>query len=137
MEGWATYVEYYSYNLSGLNHDLAQLLKFNSAASLGLYAYIDMGVNYDGWDLNDVTNYLYDYGIEDEGMIEEIFYAMVEAPANYLCYFIGYLEILELKDFAETSMNEDFSLIEFHDSLLSIGPAPFYIIKDYLLEEMN
>jgi uncharacterized protein (DUF885 family) len=134
VEGWATYVEYYSYGLSDLNPNLAQLLKFNNAASLGLYAYVDMGVNYDSWNLNDVANYLYDYGIEDQEIIEEIFYAMVEAPANYLCYFIGYLEILELKEMAEDSKGDDFSLIQFHDSLLSIGPAPFYIIKDYLVK---
>ena len=137
VEGWATYVEYYSYDLSGLNPNLSQLLKFNSAASLGLYAYIDMSVNYDGWGLNEVANYLHDYGIEDEEIIKEIFYAMVEAPANYLCYFIGYLEILELKEMAEDSLGKNFSLIEFHDSLLSIGPAPFYVIKEYLFEELN
>lgn len=134
VEGWATYVEYYSYDLSELNSNLSKLLKFNSAASLGLYAYIDMGVNYDSWTIDDVASYLYDYGIENRQMIEEIFYAMVEAPGNYLCYFIGYLEILELKELAEDSMGDEFSLIEFHDSLLSIGPAPFYIIKDYLLK---
>lgn len=135
VEGWATYAEYYSYDLSGLNANLSRLLKCNNAASLGLYAYVDMGVNYNNWNLEDITNYLYDYGIEDEEIIKEIYYAMIEAPANYLCYFIGYLEILELKKLAEDTLKEEFDILEFHDALLTIGPAPYYIIKEYLLEE--
>ena len=56
-EGWATYVEYYAFGISGLEKNLAQTLSLNGSASLGLYAYVDMAVNYNGWDRTDVEEF--------------------------------------------------------------------------------
>ncbi len=131
-EGWATYVEYYSYGISGLDENLAKVLSLNNAASLGLYAYIDLSVNYDGWDVQEVNNYLSMFGFTDETIADEIFRAMVEEPANYLSYFIGYLEFLELREEAEKLCGTDFSLKEFHETVLTLGPAPFDILAGYM-----
>lgn len=131
-EGWATYVEYYAYGISGLEENLAQLLALNNAASLGLYAYIDMGIHYNGWTLEDVTDYLSDYGLGDRETSELIFRTLVEEPANYLSYFIGYLEFTELRNKAEEALGENFNLSSFHDFLLCFGDAPFDIIEKYM-----
>lgn len=131
-EGWATYVEYYSYGISGLEENLAKVLSLNNAASLGLYAYIDLSVNYDGWDAEEVNAYLSMFGFTDETIADDIFRAMVEEPANYLSYFIGYLEFLELREEAEELRGDDFSLKEFHDTVLTLGPAPFDILSRYM-----
>ena len=128
-EGWATYVEYYAFGISGLEKNLAQTLSLNGSASLGLYAYVDMAVNYDGWDRTDVEEFFAGYGIEDKEATDFIYEAMVEDPANYLSYFIGYLEILELKDKAQKTLGDKFVLKDFHDFFLTIGPAPFSIIE--------
>ncbi len=128
-EGWATYVEYYAFGISGLEKNLAQTLSLNGSASLGLYAYVDMAVNYDGWDRTDVEKFFAGYGIEDKEATDFIYEAMVEDPANYLSYFIGYLEILELKDKAQKTLGDKFVLKDFHDFFLTIGPAPFSIIE--------
>ena len=132
-EGWATYVEYYAFGISGLEKNLAQTLSLNGSSSLGLYAYVDMAVNYDGWDRTDVEEFFAGYGIEDKEATDFIYEAMVEDPANYLSYFIGYLEILELKDKAQKTLGDKFVLKDFHDFFLTIGPAPFSIIE----KEMN
>lgn len=128
-EGWATYVEYYAFGISGLEKNLAQTLSLNGSASLGLYAYVDMAVNYDGWDRTDVEEFFAGYGIEDKEATDFIYEAMVEDPANYLSYFIGYLEILELKDKAQKTLGDKFVLKDFHNFFLTIGPAPFSIIE--------
>ena len=64
-----------------------------------------------------------------------MFEIMVEEPANYLSYFIGYLEMLNLQDAAEAAWGENYSLMKFHEAVLSLGPAPFALleeaIKDY------
>ena len=122
-EGWATYVEYYAFGISGLEKNLAQTLSLNGSASLGLYAYVDMAVNYDGWDRTDVEEFFAGYGIEDKEATDFIYEAMVEDPANYLSYFIGYLEILELKDKAQKTLGDKFVLKDFHDFFLTIGPT--------------
>lgn len=131
-EGWATYVEYYSYGISGLDEDVANLCALNSGASLALHAYVDLCVNYDGWDVDDVYSYLSQFGYDDKAVAEDVFQAMVEDPANYLSYFIGYLEFIELREKAEDLYGEEFTLKEFHDTVLTLGPAPFDILSRYI-----
>lgn len=136
-EGWATYVEFYSYGISGLDKQLADVLRWNEAASLGLYAYIDMGIHYDGWNREDTAEYLASYGIMDEEVVNEIFETMVEEPANYLSYFIGYMEFWNLRKTAEKELGDAFVAKDFHQFLLETGPAPFYIIEDYMEDWME
>lgn len=129
-EGWATYVEMYSYGISGLDEDVADILAWENGVNLGISAYIDMGIHYDGWDLDDVKDFLADFGIEDGETSKEIYELIVEEPSYYLTYFIGYLELWELRDKAENKLKEDFTLKDFHKFIIEIGPAPFYIIED-------
>lgn len=131
-EGWATYVEYYSYNLDSLDANLAHTLALNDSSTLGLYAYLDMGIHYDGWLYEDVLEYLNIFGFRDEEAIREIYETIVENPAEYLSYFIGYLEILELREMAQAALKDDFSMKDFHTFLLKIGPAPYNIISEYM-----
>lgn len=132
-EGWATYVEHsYSFQLSGMSDELAQVFAANSAAILALHAYIDMGIHYEGWDQEEVEDFLAGYGIYDTNAAKQIFELVVEEPANYLNYFIGYLEILDLRREAEKELGAAFDVKEFHRFLLESGPAPFYIIEDYM-----
>lgn len=134
-EGWATYVEFeYAYDYMGMGEELADVASINNAVSLGLYAYADMGVHYDGWDREDLAEYLADFGIEDDDVTDDVFNALVEEPANYLSYFVGYLEFVELKEAAQKELEADFDVKEFHRFLLETGPAPFYIIEDYMEE---
>lgn len=131
-EGWATYVEMYSYQLADVDSNLSKLLQLNNAITLYLYANMDIGINYDGWTLSDTRDYLADYGIDNEDSVKQVYLAIISEPTNYLKYCIGYLEFMELKKTAMESLGSNFSLIQFHKFLLDIGPAPFYIIEKYM-----
>lgn len=137
-EGWATYVEFeYAYDYAGADETLADLLAGNEACLLGLMAYIDIGIHYDGWDREDVAEYLADFGVEDQDATDEIFDYVVEEPGSYLSYFIGYLEFLDLREMAKEELGDAFDVKQFHDFILRTGPAPFYIIEDYMEEWME
>lgn len=128
-EGWATYVECYAYSLGGLDEDLATVLMLDNSILLGIHAYIDMGVHYEGWSETDVRRYLASLGL-NQAAAQTIFEIMVEEPANYLSYFIGYLELLNLRDVAEKAWGENYSLKKFHEAVLSLGPAPFDLLEE-------
>lgn len=128
-EGWATYVEYYSYHLAGLDEDVAAFLEANMAANMALYCRVDMGVHYDGWSLADTANYLKSY-IADPDTIRLLYNTIIEEPALYPQYGIGYLEFLNLRNTAEESLGKDFVLKDFHKFILDIGPAQFDVIAD-------
>lgn len=137
-EGWATYVELESYYLAGFDKDIATLLEKNNAAILALYARVDIGVNYEGWTLDDTATYLKtQLNLTDEDTIRNFYYAVIEDPANYLKYTIGYLELLELRNKAQTALKDDFVLKDFHEFILKIGPAPFDIIDKRLQDFIN
>lgn len=132
VEGWATYVEMLSYHYAGLSEDLADVLMRNQSAMLSLYATIDMGIHYDGWNFADVFSFLGGYGISNEDNARSIYELIVEEPAHYLKYYIGYLEFLELKEYAKQEFGEEYSDRAFHQAVIRIGPAPFQILKQYL-----
>lgn len=131
-EGWATYVEMQSYCYAGLDETLARALQLNASATLSLYASIDIGVHEEGWDRDIVLEFLSDYGITSVEAADHIYELVAETPANYLKYYVGYLEFLELKKDACLRFGSDYNDKAFHQALLSIGPAPFSIIKEYL-----
>lgn len=133
VEGWATYAEMCSYYLSPLSKPHATLLQKNNSIILGLYAVADIGIHYDGWTLEDTVKHFAAYGIDDEAVIAEIYNYILGDPANYLKYYVGYLEILELKKDYMKQQGEDFSQKEFHKELLEVGPAPFEMVREYIL----
>ena len=134
VEGWATYIEMLSYDYANINEDVASFLSHNQAATLSLYASADIGLHYYGWDEADMYQFWSSYGICDEAVIKEITQLLLAEPGNYLKYYVGYIEFLDLKNYAKDLLGSDYSTIEFHRAILDIGPAPFEIIKKYFAD---
>lgn len=135
VEGWATYVESYAYGYSGLDPDLAQLCWLNRSLNLCLYSLMDIGIHYYGWTLTEASDFLSGFGISDSSVLGEIYQYIVETPGNYLKYYLGYLNFLDLKTQLEKERGADFDLTEFHKKVLEIGPVQFPVLKKYLLEK--
>lgn len=132
-EGWATYCEMMSYYFAPIPKAEATVMQKNSSIMLGLYALADMGIHYEGWTLTDTIRFFSDYGISDTDAIGEIYQLILGDPANYLKYYIGYVEFLELKKDAMAKWGDDFSQERFHREVLEIGPAPFAVLRDRML----
>lgn len=132
-EGWATYVENYSYTINnGLSPELGQILAHNASASLGIHALMDLNINYFGWNREQVSDYLKQFfDVSQPNVVDSIYQAMKNDPSNYMAYYVGYLEILKMRDLAQETLKEQFQLKEFHKFLLDIGPAPFTVIEPY------
>ena len=137
VEGWATYVESmaYGYGAEFLNisPQVMELLNRNRSISLCLYSILDIGIHYQGWTLQEVTNTLSSFGIASQEICQEIFQYIVENPTNYLKYYLGFLNFTDLRTTVENKKGTDFQLKDFHQKILEIGPAPFPVVKKYLL----
>lgn len=136
VEGWATYVEmnsfaFLDYPLEG--DSLCRLYQADTIINLALCSRIDLGVNYESWTLQDVQKFFEDNGFNSY-YAENVYSYVVEAPANYLSYFIGYLEIMDLKNAYKNREMENFTEKEFHKRFLDIGPADFDTLRKFLLE---
>lgn len=135
VEGWATYVEmdaftFLDYPLEG--DSLCRLYQADTIINLALCSRIDMGVNYEGWTLADTCKFFEDNGFNST-YAADVYTYVVETPANYLSYFIGYLEILDLKETYKNQEMENYSEKDFHKILLDIGPADFETIRKEML----
>ena len=133
-EGWATYVENLAYDyIDTMENDVRDFVRANYFTSLGLYARMDIGVNYDGWTAEQLKEFIQTYfDVTDESMIQDIYDRMTNDPANYLSYYVGCLKFQELRQTAEEQWGESFSPMEFHRRVLEIGPAPFDVLETYL-----
>jgi uncharacterized protein (DUF885 family) len=130
-EGWATYVEMYSYHISGIDDRLADFLEANNIVILCMYARADIGIHYEGWSRAKAINYVTNF-IENDEIAGVIYETLLEEPGVYLPYAVGYLEIMELRKKAEHELGDRFVAKDFHKFLLDIGPAQFDIIEEYM-----
>lgn len=131
VEGWATYVEMLSYQYANIDPSVAYVMQKDQSAMLSLYASTDLGIHYDGWTLDDTISFWNNYGIENDSVVKQIYEYIIGEPGNYLQYYVGYLEFLDLKEMAMEKYDSKFNEVAFHQALLDIGPAPFDIIEKY------
>lgn len=132
VEGWATYVEMYSYSMADTDPDVASLYRLNRSIMLGISSLMDIAIHYYGYSRADMAAYLIQLGFSDTMQTDALYDAILEAPANYLKYYGGYLGFLDLRDAYAKKQKEHFTLKDFHEKILEIGPAPFYVLEQQL-----
>lgn len=135
IEGWATYVEMYSYSLADVEPAVANLYRLNRSIILGISSALDIAVNYHGFTREQVADYLAKVGFQSGSAADALYDTLIESPANYLKYYVGCLCFMDLRDAVKEAQGADFSLKEFHKEVLDIGPAPFSVLGKYLLPD--
>lgn len=135
VEGWATYVETYAYNYADQDPDLSRLQWLNRSLNLCILSLLDTGIHYDGWSRETAAEFLSGFGITDSTAQQEIFQVIVEDPANYLKYYMGYLHFLDLREDCKKEMGEHFDIRKFHQKILEIGPCQFPVLEKYVLKK--
>jgi uncharacterized protein (DUF885 family) len=64
-------------------------------------------------------------------VLESISELVLGDPGNYLKYYVGYLKFEELRNEMAQKYGDDFSLVDFHEAVLMIGPAQFDVLREY------
>ena len=93
---------------------------------------MDYQVNYEGMTVDQLTQFMKEaLGISSPEGARQLYQLVCEDPANYMKYYVGYLEITEMRETAEMLLGDRFSPKAFHTFLLDFGPAPFPVIRDH------
>ena len=140
-EGWAMYacydsLYYYEYEKPEYGDTIAALYQLNDEMSYLMMGRVDLGINYEGWTLQDTADYLTKNGM-DGSAAQELYTTMVGDPAVYQSYSTGYYEIKELRDYAEEKMGDDFDLKTFNTIILETGPCQFDILKEQVDKKLQ
>ena len=138
QEGWATYVEMMSFDYYEhySNPTYADIERINNELNLLVSARVEIGVNYEGWDLEDTKNYLQSNGFGSDGAQDIIDYVVAE-PGNYQMYCTGWLEFEELKEYAQDELGDKFDEQEFHKVILDAGPCQFWLLREKVEEYVD
>ncbi|MGN0395881.1 MAG: DUF885 domain-containing protein [Coprococcus sp.] len=143
MEGWAMYacydaVDYYEFDEEAEPYakTLATVYKLNDEISYLVMGRIDLGINYEGWSIQDTADYMDENGF-DGSAAEELYYTMVGDPAVYQSYSTGYYELKELYDYAEKQLGSEFDVKEFNTVVLETGPCQYDILKTQIEEYID
>lgn len=155
VEGWAMYAEMTSYDyairLASEEHPEAEsyylACRLDRQIQLCLYSLLDIAIHYDGITPSDMQEILGSFGSTNADTAASIYTYIAEEPCNYPKYYLGYLEIMELKKQAaevwlgsnpayaaldnDIYNNSDF-LNFFHSFLLNNGPADFKTLSEML-----
>lgn len=130
-EGYATYVEGFSYSMidaEGYGDIYQQMNMEMYEYNLALCSRVDFGVHYEGWKKKDVRVYLRSFGME-KSQADELFQMIIENPANYLSYYIGYQEFHELLTDYKNKAGKQYNLKAYHTEILDAGPCSFDILR--------
>ena len=134
-EGWATYVETYSYKYAGFSETLTSFLQADQVATLCLYALSDIYIHYDGYTPEQLAEFLVGYGFPKDSS-DLIYQTLLSEPGAYLPYAVGYLEFAELQTVAKELWGAEYSDYSFHEFLLEMGPMPFALLEELLRNPM-
>lgn len=132
-EGWAIYAELYAYDYA------ADLLSEQPSAALSntlerarcsremqlcICSLLDIYIHYDQATLQQTAELLQTLGL-NSAAAESVYETICDSPCNYPKYYVGYLEILHLKEQAKKLWGASYSDLRFHQWILESGGGDF------------
>lgn len=134
-EGWAMYVEMRSYNwITYENYDSKYVREMYVASELQNIAFCclaDIYVNYYGYTVKELAKYMDSMGFNGDAA-QGLYDMMIEEPGYYPQYFVGYLEFVELRDYAKEALGSEFDDIAYHQIILETGPCDFVTLRNQM-----
>lgn len=130
-EGYAVYAQYEALGyLTDLNEQVLNAFKEMELFSYCNVILMDIGIHYDGWTLEEFNSYCQENGFvfsEDE-LVQQ--YKQLQAnPCAFQPYYVGYHEIIRLKEKAQDALGDDFDNKKFNEALVKSGAVPFSVVE--------
>lgn len=138
LEGWALYVEQISYDYASqllaeqdrpVDAVCVQLEKHNRSLQLCLYSLMDVMIHHDGAGIEELQALTAPFGVSDEEILTAIYDYICQTPCNYPKYYLGYLEMTELRQRAMELWADAYNDLRFHQFVLEWGPADFVNLR--------
>jgi uncharacterized protein (DUF885 family) len=121
IEGWALYAERLAQEMgiySSPRDELGLVTKHLWAASRLV---VEPGIHVDGWTRRRAIDFMLAHTALPEAEIELEVDRYIGLPGQSLSYMLGYLFLRDLREAAETRLEEAFDVREFHDVVLRGG----------------
>ena len=129
IEGWALYCESMGKDLGCYTDPYQYMGHLENDMHRAIRLVVDVGMHTKGMSREEAIQYSMDNEPAGKaGTVAEIERYMAW-PAQALCYKVGALKIISLKNRYKQELGNKFNLIQFHDELLKDGSMPLEILE--------
>ena len=136
IEGWATYAELFTSQFLETSDINRRMLELDKEFNLAFGGLIDIGVHYAGWTMEEMDRHLRSISIlhgAPPDAFDSNFEFIVSNPFRMVPYGTGLLEMRLLLEEMEGYQGEAFDLRTFHETFLTLGPAPFPLVHEWMI----
>lgn len=130
-EGYATYVQYLSYDYLNISRPYKEYQLAQEALTYGLIVLSDIGIHYEGWDINDMVKLYKRYGYNAsasdlEGQYSQLLYS----PAIFIPYHVGCALLEKDKAYMKKKLGKKYQDKTFHEVILKYGNLPLSLVEE-------
>ena len=135
-EGWAEYAATrtfkYLIEKDNLPESSDTIFLINERFSYLLYSRVDIGVNYEGWTIEDVQEYLADYIGDNYEAAKEMYYGTIGDPCSLMPYTVGTEIMFDMEmEFDDHYGNEEGHKM-FNKFIFENGIMPFPVYESLM-----
>jgi len=135
IEGWAVYSEWMMCEEGFLDHDpLMELIVLKWYLRDTTNAILDQAVHVDGITKKEAMKLLVEEAFQEEREAAGKWTRARLTAAQLSTYFVGYLELVDLRREAEAAQGDAFDLGRYHDRVLSFGSLPPQFVRALMLD---
>lgn len=129
-EGWGLYTERLADDMGLYSDDLARFGMVSFDAWRAARLVVDTGLHAFGWSRRRAIDYMWDNTALTMANIANEVDRYISMPGQALAYMTGRLEIVRLREMAQSRLGSRFDIKAFHDTVLGSGSIPLSQLAD-------
>jgi len=128
IEGWALYAERLGKDIGFYQDPYSDYGRLSDEMLRAIRLVVDTGVHYKHWTRQQMVDFFHEHSSADEPDIQAETDRYIVWPAQALGYKLGQLEILKLRQHAQTELGNKYDIRAFHDEILNGGALPLDVL---------
>ena len=128
-EGWARYSESLADEM-GLYETTTGPIARLAWPARGMV--VDPGIHVMNWTRQQAIDFMAEAGRMTPGELDDMVDRIAILPGQLTAYDSGGLEIIALRELAETRLGDAFDVKAFHDAVLENGSVPLTVLRDHI-----
>jgi uncharacterized protein (DUF885 family) len=128
-EGWGLYAESLGKELGVYTDPYQYFGALNAELWRAIRLVVDTGLHDQGWSRQDVLDFMYANSAVKEARAVSEAERYMAIPGQALAYKVGQLKLLDLREYAEEKLGDEFDIKEFHSMILTDGPLPLQLLE--------
>jgi len=128
-EGWALYSERLGKDIGFYQDPYSDFGRLSDEMLRAVRLVTDTGVHYKHWTRQQMVDFFHEHSTEDEPDVQAETDRYIAIPAQALAYKLGQLEILKLRQRAQTELGDKYDIRAFHDEILNGGALPLDVLE--------